>query len=622
MATPSVSYTYDAIYPRVATMVDGTGTTSYSYHAAGQPGAGQVASVDGPLANDTITYGYDALGRVTTRAINGAANTVTWAFDALGRATAETNVLGTFTSTYDGPTSRLATVTYPNGQTSTYSYLAATQERRLQTIHHQYPNAATLSKFDYTYDPVGNILTWQQQADSAAPTLWRYGYDRADQLVRASQETTGGMPTVLHEYAYGYDPAGNRLYEQIDTDVTAWTYTNLNRLQAQAGGGVLQLRGSVNEPATVTVQGVPAAVSSANQFQGGLPVVPGTNVFTVTATDGSGNVATAQYEVDVTSAPKTFTYDANGNLTSDGTRTFEWNALNQLAAINLGTERSEFEYDGLQRRVRQEEKENGVTTADTRVLWCETVICEERAADGVTVTRRPFGLGEQITGAAHYFTTDHLGSVREVADTAGMLLARYAFDPWGRRAVAQGTDVTSVGFTGGRSLDGTRVLTMFRLYDASIGRWLSEDPLTALMRDLAARSKGGFPAVAGATHQAYFFTGNRPVTLVDDLGAAPQPPSTGRDCTSRSPVCESYAPCDHYMYANAKCFCRCAGNSQWSSLVRCCLVDARSAGYSMEGAHRLCYALAMLRHPTSVSPPGLGACYRNCVQAQAMCGCS
>ena len=55
IATPSVSYTYETIYPRVATMVDGTGTTSYSYHAAGQPGAGQVASVDGPLANDTIT---------------------------------------------------------------------------------------------------------------------------------------------------------------------------------------------------------------------------------------------------------------------------------------------------------------------------------------------------------------------------------------------------------------------------------------------------------------------------------------------------------------------------------------------------------------------------------------
>jgi hypothetical protein len=252
----------------------------------------------------------------------------------------------------DGPTNRLATVTYPNGQTSAYSYLPASQERRLQTIHHKYPNATTLSKFDYAYDAVGNILTWQQQADSAARTTWRYGYDRADQLLSAIQETTDPTPTILHEYAYGFDPAGNRLYEQIDADVTAWTYTNLNRLQAQAGGGVLQIRGTVNEPATVTIQGVPAAVSAANAFQGGLPVVPGTNVFTVTATDGSGNVATAQYEVDVTNAPKTYTYDANGNLTFDGTRTFHWDARNQLAAVDVGSHRSEFAYDGKQRRVR------------------------------------------------------------------------------------------------------------------------------------------------------------------------------------------------------------------------------------------------------------------------------
>jgi hypothetical protein len=143
----------------------------------------------------------------------------------------------------DGPTNRLATVTYPNGQTSAYSYLPASQERRLQTIHHKYPNATTLSKFDYAYDAVGNILTWQQQADSAARTTWRYGYDRADQLLSAIQETTDPTPTILHEYAYGFDPAGNRLYEQIDADVTAWTYTNLNRLQAQAGGGVLQNSG-------------------------------------------------------------------------------------------------------------------------------------------------------------------------------------------------------------------------------------------------------------------------------------------------------------------------------------------------------------------------------------------
>jgi RHS repeat-associated protein len=208
-----------------------------------------------------------------------------------------------------------------------------------------------------------------------------------------------------------------------------------------------------------------------------VAVVPGTNVFTIRATDPSGNAATATYEVDVTDAPKTFTYDANGNLTADGTRTFEWDARNQLVAVTVGTHRSEFVYNGLRRRVRQVEKDNGVTTADTRVLWCETAICEERAADGVTVTRRAFGIGEQVNGQARFFATDHLGSVREVTDTAGTLLARYAFDPWGRRTVTAGTDVTTVGFTGHRTHTSSGLaLALYRGYDAALGRWVSEDP--------------------------------------------------------------------------------------------------------------------------------------------------
>jgi hypothetical protein len=83
-------------------MTDGIGLTTYTYHAAGILGAGQVAAVDGPLAIDTITYTCDELGRVESRAIDGSANTVTWGFDALGRVQSESNLLGTFTYSHDG----------------------------------------------------------------------------------------------------------------------------------------------------------------------------------------------------------------------------------------------------------------------------------------------------------------------------------------------------------------------------------------------------------------------------------------------------------------------------------------------------------------------------------------
>jgi RHS repeat-associated protein len=475
--TPNVSYTYDTYYARVATMVDGIGTTSYTYKPAGTNGAGQVASIDGPLSNDTIAYTYDELGRVIQRTLNGSANQVDWTFDALGRVTSEENLLGEFTYSYDGVTNRLATLTYPNDQTSTYSYFDDENDHRLQTIHHKYPNASTLSKFDYTYDAVGNILTWRQQADSTA-VLWKFTYDQADQLMSAVKHATDTPQTVLQRFAYAYDPAGNRTVEQIDDAITWSAYDNLNRLTSQAPGGPMTIAGTLNEPGTVTISGKPAVIDASNNFRGTVPTTTGTNTFTIVAKDATGNTTTQQYEVDLSGSSKTFTYDANGNLTSDGTSTFEWDARNQLVAVNVGTHRSEFSYDGKQRRVRVVEKDGGVNQSDTPVLWCDKEICEERAADGVTVTRRSFALGEQVTGTARFFTADHLGSIGEVTDSANTLLARYAFDPWGRRTVAAGTDVTPVGFTGHRwHASGEVWLTQYRQLDSGMGRWTREDPL-------------------------------------------------------------------------------------------------------------------------------------------------
>lgn len=48
--------------------------------------------------------------------------------------------------------------------------------------------------------------------------------------------------------------------------------------------------------------------------------------------------------------------DSNGNMTGDGTRTCEWDAENRLTAITIGSQRSEFSYDGNDRRVRVVER--------------------------------------------------------------------------------------------------------------------------------------------------------------------------------------------------------------------------------------------------------------------------
>lgn len=149
------------------------------------------------------------------------------------------------------------------------------------------------------------------------------------------------------------------------------------------------------------------------------------------------------------------------------------------------------------------EKESGVTQSDTKVVWCENEICEERA-DGTTVTRRAFSLGEQVAGATRFFAANHLGSVEEVTDNTSALLARYAFDPWGRRIVTAGTEVTSVGYAGYRwHSNGSLSLTLYRGYDADLGRWVSQDPIG---------SQGG--------SNFFAYAENNPVRFNDPLGLA------------------------------------------------------------------------------------------------------
>lgn len=474
IATPSVTYTYDTAYARLTGRTDGTGTTSYTFHPAGAPGAGHIATVDGPLTNDAVAYQYDELGRATSLTVDGV--TRTWTYDALGRVGIEVNVLGAFTYGYDATTDRLLSVTYPSGQTSTAIYFGNTGDRRTETVHHRRPGGATLSKFDYTYDKVGNILSWEEQADANPATRWEHRYDGADQLISAIQSSTGGTPSVLKRYRYAYDSAGNRTTEQIGDVARQTSYDNLNGIVEQRAGGALFVAGTVNEPATVTIQGRSASVNSANAFGGHITQASGTTSFAVQATDGSGNTSTANFEVTASGGTTSFTFDANGNLTADGTRTFEWDAEDRLVAINVGTHRSEFTYDGLSRRTRIVEKENGVTTRDGRLIWANIALVEERLATGEI--NRFFTHGEQHDGTARYLTRDHLGSIRDVTDASGSVIIRNDYDPYGRLTRVVGSEDSRFGFTGLYFHPPSGLtLPWYRAYDPALGRWLSDDPI-------------------------------------------------------------------------------------------------------------------------------------------------
>ena len=511
-STASVSYTYDTSYNRLLSMSDGTGVTTYAYNAIDVPpalGAGRLASVDGPLDNDTLTFNYDELGRVTNRSINGAANAASVQYDSLGRTQSMTSPLGTFGYAYVNTTGRMDHVDYPNGQKVQYAYFDNLGDQRLRQIKNLDPSAGVISQFDYTYNPAGQIVSWTQaNSGMANPRRYDFGYDAADQLRSANLIDTVAQASV-QQYDYDYDPAGNQTRGQIGSAITTSVPNNLNQLTSQSAGGQMHFRGNVNEPSAVTVGGNVATVDAAGNFDGVANVNVGANTVSVVATDGSGNSRTNSYQVTVPSGVnKILSYDLVGNLTSDGNKTYEWDAANRLIAVDYtGTaNRSEFSYDGLNRRVRIVEKESGVIVSDKRFVWSGVSVAEERDESGSAVSKRFYGQGMQIvagtTAGSYYYAKDHLGSIREFTDGGGALQARYDYDPYGLRTKLAGNMDSEFAFTGHYyHAPSMLYLTLYRGYDARLGTWLNRDPI------------GEF-----ASRNLYNYVGSNPANFTDELG--------------------------------------------------------------------------------------------------------
>jgi RHS repeat-associated protein len=511
VATPSVTFTYDANYNRVVTMVDTNGTTTYNYNAITGTalGAGRLASVVGPLANSTITYSYDQVGRVTNRAINAVADAVT--YDNLGRVMIVSNALGVFSNKYIGVTARLNKMTYPNGQTLTNTYFGNSGDRRLQEILNRASGGSTISKFDYTYDAEGEIQSWAQQMGT---TNNAYGlqYDAASQLVDATMDATMNGTLATNTYSYAYDAAGNRLSERINGAMNGAAYNNVNELVSRSGSGALRFRGSVNEPiSNATVSSNAAVVDSGTNFTGYATVSSVVNTVQVQVADYYGHVQANYFQVTVSNgASQTLTYDLNGNLVtmSNATTVISnvWDAANRLVAIySNSTYASLFAYDGFGRRVRQTEIASSTTNGDRWLLWCGLTPCEERDSTGATVMKRFLAQGEQTGGTNYFFSRDHLGSVREMTDTNGTIRARYNYDPWGRRTKVSGDLDADFGFTGHYYHPPSGLhLALYRAYSADLGRWISRDPL-----ENAELEQGP---------NLYAYVQENPVDLVDPLG--------------------------------------------------------------------------------------------------------
>src|SRR5439155_18969516 len=97
-----------------------------------------------------------------------------------------------------------------------------------------------------------------------------------------------------------------------------------------------------------------------------------------------------------------YIYDLNGNLTSDGTRGFDYDDENQLISVTVTNSwKSEFIYDGrMRRRIRKEFTwQNSVwaQTAEVRYIYDGFVVIQER--DGNNLATLTLTRGRDLSGS-------------------------------------------------------------------------------------------------------------------------------------------------------------------------------------------------------------------------------
>ena len=401
----------------------------------------------GELLQQLESFGNDAL-------------LISYTYDNRGRMTGGTAVLNntytaSFTNSYDD-LGKLTGVTYGNGVSQTYQYTI----QGWQTISQATLNGNNIYSQELRYyNPAlgaaalygGNISEWSTRQGTDAQSTYLMEYDNTGRL-------TGTM----------------RHHNSLTTD---FTYTERG-ISYDANGNIVTLKRYAQSGTTpqnnLSYTYIGNKLSSINDLSGG-----GTS---------------------------TFSYDANGNMTSHGQRGLQlsYNFINLPSVVSgtLGAVTYSFSADGTKVAV-EDNSGNGYQYMGSLIY----------AKSGSTLTlesaRFAHGYIAPQDGQVYYHTTDHLGSVRAITNLQGSVVERNGYYPFGSE--------TALGSSYPKLLDnrmkfnGKEVQTTgnlglldygARMYDPAIGRWTAQDPLGEEMYNLT----------------PYRFSLNNPISVIDFMG--------------------------------------------------------------------------------------------------------
>lgn len=484
-------YTYDA-KDNLTSMINAKGhATTFGYDARGL-----LLPLTDPRAN-TTRFNFDARGQLAfvTNALGGVTR---FTYDNVGRASTLTDPKGQqFTYTID-PIDRVTQIAAPGGLTRTLGYACC-------SLSSASDSSGTVG---FNINAVGRLLHFTNNFGQVIG----YEHDRNGNLTLL---TYPGNKVVT----YSWD-AANRM-----TSVTDWL-GNKTSYAYEGSGRLLQ---SSNANGTVSVyryDGGGRLISMSDQTSAGLVLIAHkfgfdalgnfTNVTTIGGLPSQFAVVNTTYNYDADNrltngAGVTYTHDANGNLTAmtgaPGTA-FGYDALDRLTSVVRGAYSAQHQYNALGHRSQR--VVNGVTNRyviDPGSKLSSVLMETDGLGNPLAYYVYGVGLVSKITPGNQTYTYhfDVRGSTLALTDSAGAVVNRYIYDPWGHVGTNSVEAVTNLFRFVGRLgvMDDANGLFFMRAryYMPGVGRFTSKDPAGML---------------GGPNFYAYAM--NDPVGLTDPLG--------------------------------------------------------------------------------------------------------